>query len=356
MSVSPPSLLRRRLLAGALGIPALAAVLSVSLANALISVKLVDAAGAVPMGAAIAARSADARDLSVALSRQALRESTIVQPAVTRLALDATGPQGDRLLALSAKLGWRDAETQRRLYAMAVRHGDCPAALSHASALMRQGVGFDTLAPAMTRAAALPACRPALLALLRQGEPWAPAWLRRHGDALSPAIQSQFLAATRPGRETWTPLVAQLLAKARLVDAYGLWQQAGEPASAPDRLDWPGAQARLYPTAFDWTIAPDMALSDGLLSPGSEGVGMAVRRLPPTPGSYLLTAGAPGDAAQGWRWGLSCGPNPNPVPAQPLLARQVITITDACPAPWLTLAGGEGPIAAPSLRLFSHAR
>ncbi|MBN9145390.1 MAG: hypothetical protein ABT10_08130 [Novosphingobium sp. SCN 63-17] len=356
MSMTPPSLHRRRLLAGAVGIPALAAVLSVSLANALISVKLVDAAAAVPMGAAIAARSADARDLSVELSARALRESTIVQPALTHLALNEARPRGDRLLALSARLGWRDAETQRRLYAMAVRHGNCPAALSYASALMRQGVGFDTLAPAVTHAAALPACQPALLALMRHGEPWAPAWLRRHGADLSPAIQSQIVAAIHPGRETWAPLVDQRLAKGQSVEAYNLWQQAGETTSAPNRLDWPGVGARLYPTAFDWTIAPDMALSDGLLSPASEGVGVAVRRLLLAPGAYLLSTGAPGDAALGWRWGLSCGLNPMPAPTEALRPRQAFTITAACPTPWLTLAGGEGPISAPTLRFIAPAR
>lgn len=356
MSVAPPSLRNRRLVAGAVGIAALSAVLSVSLANALISVKLIDAAAAVPMGAAIAARSADARDLSVELSARALQESTIVQPALTRLAMAEPGPRGDRLLALGARLGWRDAETQRRLYAMAVRHGDCPAALSYASALMRQGVGFNTLAPAIARAAALPACQPALLALLRQGEPWAPAWLRRHGFDLSPAMQGQVMAATHPGRETWAPLVALRLAKGQAPLAHALWQQAVEPASGPNRLDWPAAQALLYPTAFDWTISPDMALSDGQLSPGSEGVGVAVRRLLLAPGAYLLSTGAPGDAAQGWRWGLSCGPNPAPAPTEALHARQSFTIAPTCPTPWLTLAGGEGPIAAPTLRPLAPAR
>lgn len=357
------SLLSRRLLAGVVGVTLLAGVLSVSLANALISVKLIGAAAALPMGSAIAARSADFDALSSRLAAQALRESTLVQPALTRIALDAPMPRSDMLLTLSGKLGWRDAATQRALYRMALRHGDCPAALASASALMRQGVGFAQLAPMVTRAAALPACQPALLALLHQGEPWAAPWLRRYGSTIPSSLLLPIMRIARPGRETWAPIVDQLLASSRGDLAHSLWQQAGEGGDQHDRLDWPGALARQYPTSFDWNLSADMDVTDGkpaMLSPGSGGVGIAVRRLMLTPGMYLLATGDSHDATQGWRWSLSCtsgvAPAPTASSTEPLRLRQIININARCSFPWLTLTGGEGPITAPALRRLRPAQ
>lgn len=356
MAMAPPLFPRRWLAAGAAGALALAGVFSVSLANALISVKLIGAAASLPFGAAMAARAMDAGALTPDLSRRALRESPLVQSAITRIARDSAPPRADALLAIAARLGWRDAETQRRLYTMAVRHGDCPSALARASALMRQGVGFAQLAPAMAHATTVPTCRPALIAMLRRGEPWAEAWLRHSSTMIDPAMLGPIIAITHARREIWATLVARQLANGRPLSAHALWQQAREPGARPNALEWPTIQAQLYPTAFDWTLAPDMTVSDGQLWPAPAGMGVATRRLMLAPGAYLLSTAAPADAAQGWRWNLSCGPEPTPTPAEPLLRRQVITVPLGCRAPWLTLMGGDGPMAVLTLRPLPSAR
>ena len=280
------------------------------------------------------------------LSRSALRETLVVQPALSWLAFEtAAGAPEPDLVRLSDGLGWRDSFTQRALYNFALNRREPAEALIHADALLEQGEDQEALSQALVRGVPNPGVEEAMRHLFAAKNGWSARWLQQHGavlsdDALIDLAGAQAQSPVGLPRTTAAELLRELLPQSRFRAAQALWallDNTGFIGAQP----WPGGESLTSPTLFDWKVHSSLrVLSDGArtlvaerITPGST----AARQILLTPGAYEVTvSGGPGRHS-GWRWDTGCGAAPRSA-QRDFGADNRFTVPAGCPLQWLSVS------------------
>lgn len=362
--------MQRKILAAVSGLLCAAPVLTLSLGEVLVARGHPAAAAALPGSAPLLARRVLGQDVDEGqaqaasrLARRALRASPLNQSAIAWLAVasSATAVSDANRSVLSheaAAQGWRDGFSQRTLYNLAVLRDDCPQALLHAAALLRQNWLVDQVEGNLALASRQPACRNALVKLVADGQPWTRRWLLRHGASFDSDVLAGLLAAAdlrQPGvfRSIAAPVLQQLVARNDLAAALRIWNRVpghdGGDATGP--LAWPSDAVRAAPSPFDWRLregfevrgqgdrAVLQKITTSTLRAGTQPSPAVTRLLMLPPGSYVLSTGAISGA---WSWNISCHAQ-GAVPTAPLRHSNSFTVPAQCQRQWLTLATSDGP-------------
>jgi hypothetical protein len=343
-----------KVLAATVGFVCVWLVLTLSLGETLIALGYPTEAAMLPGNAPLLARvalgsllvSGDV-DMATTIARRAVHASPLAQPALVWLAsapASVSRPPANRaalLLAADAQ-GWHDEYSQRILYNAAVKAGNCPEALTHAAALLRQDLTVEPLANSLVVAAQRPACQASLLHLVAAGEPWARRWLKLYGGNLDAAQLLPLLDSVKAGdagvpRDIAAAVLAQLASRGNRSEALAVWGMiAGhDGGAATGTLHWPEAEALNDPTIFDWRLDDGYDVRGDLMvrARDSLGTGVIVRLLTLPQGSYVLRAAPVGK----WWWQMSCT-EPTSVPVLTLDSANEFTIGQNCPQQWLSLA------------------
>lgn len=356
-----PGWLRRWLVAGAVGLVLLGADVSLEAGDLLLANERPGAAArfpaVLPTAARLSLNGASEIDGASAgsLAMRALQITTLLPAALSQVAADRAasgdGAASAALLGAAARLGWRDEFTQRQLYNAALKQGRCGEAMLRAAALLRQGKASDALGQRLVDAAGVAPCRTALARLIAQGEPWTAGWLNQWGSELDDPALASFARAGMSagiGRDTWAPVIADLVARGRIAAAGGVWRAITPLArSGPGQVPWMEDDQTPLPTPFDWRFSGPVAseaLSGTLRPLDSADMFEARRLLDLPPGAYRLVAAGPVGADAGWDWGLACERSPVSRVGAMLTARQPLDIPRGCSAPWLYLTANTPPL------------
>ncbi len=234
-----------------------------------------------------------------------------------------------RAFAVSGTLGWRDASTQFYWLAAALAGGAMPIAVDRADALLRVGTPVADLDEQLTRIEASAQGRTLLATRLRDGVPWATAYLLSMvgDDNQVRADRAATLArAGVPKGRDCTVIGYRIsgLVGAEAIDAgYRLGRAAGcvDAVSTTGRLALPFGGG--LGNVFDWSLAGDADLASGVdVPPGGKNsdtlwvesaagidIVAAQRLLLLQPGRYRITASvrdAEGAPSQGADARLAC--------------------------------------------------
>lgn len=348
---------RRRWVAAIAGLAASAAVLTMALGDVLVAFGEAPLAARMPGNAALASAAIlpalagrNPAPATLALARDALRNSPLATEALAYLAINARS-SGDargslRLLEIAGMTGWRNEIVQRQLFNAAVRRSSGEAAMRHADALLRQGKARPELFAQFNRALEFPRFRKAALPYFTNTPGWPRDYLVQNGAGLTDTALLEVLRArtSRSGslaRDEAAPLIGALLRAGRSGSAVRVWAMvAGADGQGSGILTWPGVDAPLQPTPFDWRLgdaygaAPD---GSGALVALAAGAPPASRLLALPPGRYRLTTRTSMADLHSWNWAFACG-TPDLRPVLPLASGTEIAVPDGCPVQRLTIA------------------
>jgi len=309
-------------------------------------------AAQLPGNAALVARyrlprlhNADEVSAGTELSLSALRESPVVQPALSWLAFETTAqdPETD-LVRLSDSLGWRDPFTQERLYNFAINAREPTEALIHADALLEQGKDLEVLSQALATGVHNPGVEAAMHRQFAVKNGWSARWLQQHGADLSDDALIDLAGAQAQGpvglpRATSADLLRKLLHQSRFGAARALWALLGN-LDFTGVQPWPEGESLTSPTPFDWKVRSGLSVLSGgtrkLLAERITPDATADRQTLLPAGAYTVNvAGAPGRHS-GWHWAIGCGGEPRKA-ERDLGVDNRFTVPAGCPLQWLAV-------------------
>ncbi len=353
MPRSLSSLLKQRWRAIAWALTLLVPVLDLGVGEVLTVTGNAALAGSLPGNAALVARyslpRANAEDMETActdLARRALRETVVVQPALSCLAFAADTKRPDPGLAVLVDgLGWRDEFTQRALYNLALRTRDLGEAMIHADALLRQGQDQEALSRAIIIGSRDPELLPSMRRLFSSQDRWSASWLKRHGAELPDDALLEFAAAQAKSpsglpRSALVELLTKLLSQSRFAAARSLWAQGGAPNFTGEQA-WPDGDSLIFATPFDWKNSADLEyqtnqsrmLVANRITPNATASRLSLL----VPGTYAVrVSGAPARHG-GWRWDVGCGSEPTPG-QRTFAADSQFVVPPGCPLQWISVS------------------
>lgn len=280
------------------------------------------------------------------LSTRALRETLIVQPALSWLAFET--PVNSRepdLARLTDSLGWRDAFSERALYNFALESNAPAEAMTHANALLQQGLDQQVLSEALIKGAGNPRFLAAMRGVFASQNRWSARWLLEHGaeltdDALMALAAAQAASPSGLPHATLGAIIRKLLSQSRFAAAKVLWSLSGGRGFTGEQ-PWPEGDKLASPAPFDWQIGAGVTIS-------AEDVRRLVaERLTPNTtahrlilletGTYVLVVSGNPARATGWRWDVGCGTGPRPG-QRAFGADNRFTVAADCPIQWLSVS------------------
>jgi hypothetical protein len=222
------------------------------------------------------------------------------------------------LMALGAKLGWRDTQTQIWLLKHTLADANFHVAMQHGDALARRQKALPLVFALMTAATTSPQGIDALVERLEVPSNWREKYFSQLGNvprgfypSLSTLFERMKTGATPPSRKEAAPLMLAMILHGKGAEARALWTtlfgNSGPSTYVTeggfDRTD-PSSPEYTTPTAFDWWLNPSAkGYADIMEAPTSQGnsalriistsadtslFGRQVVILPP--GTYELTA------------------------------------------------------------------
>lgn len=303
--------------------------------------------------------------MSTAMSLRALRESTLVQPAVTWLAIDAArhhdASRQEALLGVASRLGWRDEFTQRHLYNAAVRANRPDLALTYASALLRQNIATAQLSARLFTAMRFPGFSTALAHQLALGAPWADRWVASFGGALADQtllelFNARMKARSTPDHNLTATLTSDLVARDRFAIANSVWRLATrQPNTFPQVMEWPSGAMPLPLSPFEWHLPQGYETEDdapdALLAMPTASSHFAYRLLALPAGKYVLRVNLAPVSLSAWRWGFGCGKRARGG-FDRLRSRNEVSVPQDCPIQWISLVASDAGTEIPRLPPF----
>lgn len=202
------------------------------------------------------ARAAIARNLADA---RAVRIVGLVKEA------EGDSAAAEKWFSKGGALGWRDSQTQVKLFEYALRRNDFPAALDHGDALLRRQVAYDKLTAAFVLAAQDETLSKQLVTKLAAGPGWRPAFFSNkaavsdqyRGGVERTAILLQNTSAPVT-RDELDRFMVSLERSGKIGNGLSFWQKlfpddgAVLAAGGKVMLNWPTGNNFQKPSPLDW--------------------------------------------------------------------------------------------------------